>query len=159
MDIEKKYKLLLNIHRAAHFEWIRAVEKLYPDGDSLKIVKIYWDEVAKDTAKAYLKALNREKPLAPQIAELIVKSSLAMGEQAKLMENEKGQAVVHHDGCPWWDWHKKKGMEDLDQPGCDYWFSKTVEYINEALGSSVEVKTECALPDGSDCCRRVFYEV
>jgi hypothetical protein len=154
---EARYKLLLKIHRASHFEWIRTVKRLDPTCDVSRLVLTYWDEVAKDTAESYLKILNRDAPLASQIASLIVKSSVAMGEDASLiLEGQK--AIVHHSACPWWDWHQKAGLAHLDKIGCDTWFTKVVLYINSALDGKVSVTTECALPDGESCCRRVFWE-
>lgn len=158
LNIEARYSLLLNILRASHFEWIRTVQRVYPGCDVNKLVLSFWDEVAKDTADAYLRTLDRGQPLAPQIARLIVKSSLAMGETATVLDDKESKVVIEHTSCPWWDWHKKIGHESLDRPGCDEWFRKVVHYVNAATGAKLRVTTECALPDGAASCRRVFWE-
>lgn len=156
-SIEARYGLLLSIHRAAHFEWIRTIQRLYPECDVGEVVMTYWDEVAKDTARAYLRILDRDQPLAQQVARLIAKSSLAMGETVACVTSDEG-ATVEHTACPWWGWHQEQGFETLDRPGCDVWFQKVVAYINEAIGSGLRVETRSALPDGDPCCRRLITE-
>lgn len=158
-SLDTKYQLLLKIHRAAHFEWLHAVKKLMPACDVKELILAYWDEVARDTAYAYLHVLNKtgtsSDSLCFHVASLIVKSSLAMGESASLIQ-EGENFIVQHTACPWWEWHKKEKLENLDQPGCDVWFTRVVQYINESLGSKLKVTTEASIPAGDSCCRRVF---
>ena len=90
--LEQKFKALCQITRAAHFEWRATVSKMAPGIDPVDSVLSYWEIVGHDTAKVYLKKIDKDKPVVPQIAQLIVDSSLAMGEQAVIMaagnENE-----------------------------------------------------------------------
>ena len=82
-----------------------------------------------------------------------------MGEDAKIRKGEDEEYFVRHDACPWFDWHKRLGLLGEDRPGCDIWYFKTVEYINEKLGTNVKIETTNSLPDGDDCClRRIWIE-
>ena len=83
--LEQKFKALCQINRASFFEWRETFMKLYPEKSSLEAVLQYWEIVGHDTAKAYLKRVDKSKPVAPQIAQMIVDSSLAMGESARVV--------------------------------------------------------------------------
>jgi hypothetical protein len=158
MNCKKKFELLANIMRASHFEWRRAALAACPGIEPGELVKRYWAEVGKDTARFYLKKIDPDKDLAPQMAELFVSSSVAMGEEAEVVAAPDGESqVVHHD-CPWYHWHKREGAEEEDQPGCDHWLQTIVDRINESLGRSLRFETLESLPGGAGCCRRRFWE-
>ena len=81
-----------------------------------------------------------------------------MGEAARLEVTEgKDEAFVHHDDCPWHEWHQRHECSSEDRPGCDAWFGTTVARINERLGTRLKVETLKALPDGDSCCRRRLW--
>lgn len=159
MDDAKKLKILSDIMRASHFEWRRAVLGLYPDANSVEVVKRYWEEVGKDTAQFYLKKIDPQGDLPAQFAALFVSSSVVMGEDAELMENTAdGKAQARHNDCPWVHWHRKEGLLVEDQVGCDHWLKTVVDEVNSALGSSLCFETVEALPAGGECCLRRFWE-
>jgi hypothetical protein len=158
MNISKKFELLSNIMRASHFEWRRAALASCPGIEPAELVKRYWEEVGKDTARFYLKKIDPERDLADQVADLIVSSSVAMGEDAEVEAGPDGESrVVHHD-CPWFHWHKREGVLDEDQAGCDHWLKTIVDHINQSLGRSLRFETLESLPEGAQCCRRRFWE-
>lgn len=159
LPIEKRFKILCEITRAQHFAWREAALALAPDLDPLVLVDKMWQITGAQTAKAYLKHLDPDKPLALQIAQSIAGSSLCMGEDASVEQGEGDEAFVRHQDCPWHHWHKRLDLLHEDRPGCDTWFRSTVDGINSALGSNVKVETQCTLPDGDDCClRRIWAE-
>lgn len=159
MDEAKKFDLLANIMRASHFEWRRAALALCPDLSPLELVKRYWEEVGKDTAKFYLKKIDGNRSLAQQVASLVVSSSVAMGENAEVLEGEReGRYRVRHTECPWYVWHKRENLLPEDQIGCDHWLKTVVDAINAALGASLRFETVESLPSGGTCCLREFWE-
>jgi hypothetical protein len=158
MDDKKKYEVLSNILHVSHFEWRRAALAACPGLDPLELIKRYWEEVGKDTAKYYLKKIDPDQDLAAQVAELFVSSSVAMGEDAEVVNAPAGESQVVHNDCPWVHWHRRQGLLEEDQPGCDHWFKTVVNQINEALGRTLRFETVEALPGGAQCCRRRFWE-
>jgi hypothetical protein len=158
--VEDRFRLLCGINRAAHFEWRRAALALNPEADPLALVLRYWQEVGHDTARAYLKMIDRERPVAPQVAELVVKSSLAMGETAETQPGERDEeALVVHRGCPWLQWHQRNDALPEDRPGCDQWLQTIADDVSEALGITLRCQTLEALPDGAPTCtRRLWVE-
>lgn len=160
VPIEKKFKILCQIERASHFAWREAVKEMCPGIKPSDVVNKMWEITGHETAKAYLKRLNPNKPLPRQIAESIVWSSVTMGEDAKLVEGkDDNEAFVKHDGCPWYEWHKRLGLLEEDRPGCDKWFETAIEDINRELGTNVKIETQKSLPDGKDeCLRRIWVE-
>jgi len=157
--LEDRFKLLCAINRAAHFEWRKVALAAAPDIDPLELVRSYWIEVGHDTAKAYLKMIDREKPLAQQIASLAMKSSLAMGETASVQPgDEDGVFLMVHTACPWNEWHRRFGLQAEDRPGCDQWMQTIAEDLSEALGVKVCVQTVgTTLPEGGETCTRRFW--
>ncbi|MFQ5641386.1 MAG: hypothetical protein ACE5IR_25685, partial [bacterium] len=110
-------------------------------------------------AKAYLKKIDKSKPVAHQIVQLIVDSSLAMGEKAQVTTGgNEHETYLEHLECPWFEWHKKYDALAEDQPGCDCWMATIVKDINEALGTNVEFETLSSLPTGGASCKRIFRE-
>ena len=158
IPLEKRFHILSEITRAQHFAWREAASQLCPEIEASKFVDKMWEVTAIQTAKAYLKKIDKNAPMPRQIAEAMVKSSIAMGEEAYLEtgDNDK-EAFVRHKNCPWYTWHQKLGLLDEDRPGCDIWFFRTVEEINKALGTNVKIETTMSLPDGDDCCLRRFW--
>jgi 2,4-dienoyl-CoA reductase (NADPH2) len=159
VPLERRFAILGEITRATHFGWRKAVTGMFPEADPRELVTRFWEITAADTAKAYLKRIDPAKPLAPQVAEQMVFSSITMGEDAKLiLGDDPGEAFVHHDGCPWFDWHAKLGLLAEDQPGCDAWFYKTVDFINQKLGTNLKIKTLKSMPAGESCCLRKLWQ-
>jgi hypothetical protein len=156
--LEQKFNLLSQITRASHFEWREAFIKMFPDLDPAEAVMNYWEIVGRDTARAFLKRIDRDKLVAPQIAEMIVNSSLAMGESAEMVQENDGKVRLVHGACPWYDWHKKYDALEEDQPGCDCWFQTIVKDINQELNTHVSVETLSSLPAGDENCTRIFTE-
>jgi len=158
MNDKKKFELLADILRASHFEWRRAALAASPGLDPEELIKRFWEEVGKDTARFYLKKIDPEKDLAGQVADLFVSSSTVMGEQAEVVAAPEGESqVVHHD-CPWFHWHKKEGVLEEDQVGCDHWLATVVKEINKSLDRGLRFETLESLPGGAHCCRRRFWE-
>lgn len=159
MDDAQRFELLANIMRASHFEWRRAVLSLHPDQDPVALVKRYWEEVGKDTALFYLKKIDPEKNLPEQVAELVVASSVAMGEDAEVVASPDGESFqVRHNACPWFEWHRREGISEEDQIGCDHWLKTVVDEINDALGRKLCFETVSSLPAGDSACVRRFWE-
>ena len=157
IPIETRFKVLCEIVRAQHFAWREAVLAVAPDVDVKELSNKMWELTGVQTAKAYLKRLDPKKPLALQVARSIAWSSVCMGEDAIVEDGQGDEAFVKHADCPWYHWHKRLGILEEDQPGCDAWFQTTVAEINKGLGSNLKVETQCALPSGGDCCRRRFW--
>jgi hypothetical protein len=158
IPIEKRYAVLCEITRAQHFAWHEAVRQLCPGVDMVQVVNKMWEITGEDTARAYLKRLDRSKPLAPQVASSIVWSSQCMGEDAHLeVSPQKDEGLVRHKDCPWFHWHKRLGLLAEDRPGCDLWFTSTVDRINREFGSKLRVETLETLPEGGSCCLRRFW--
>ncbi len=160
MDDAKKFQILAEITRASHFEWRRAALAMAPDVEPLELVKRYWTEVGKDTARFYLKDIDPAGDLPAQVARLIVSSSVAMGEDAEVLgPSSDGVWEVRHNACPWYRWHKQEDLLHEDRPGCDCWFATLVEEINGALGTALRFETLETLPDGGpSCLRRLWVE-
>ena len=156
--LEQKFNVLSQITRTSHFEWREAFIKMFPDLDPAEAVMNYWEIVGQDTARAFLKRIDRDKPVAPQIAEMIVNSSLAMGETAEMVQENDGKMRLVHGACPWYDWHKKYDALEEDQPGCDCWIQTIVKDINQELNTHVSVETLSSLPAGDENCTRIFTE-
>ena len=159
IPIETRFKVLCEIVRAQHFAWREAALALAPGLDPEELANEMWKITGVQTAKAYLKRIDRSKPLALQVAQSIAWSSLCMGEDARVESGKGDEAFVRHADCPWFHWHKRLGVLKEDQPGCDTWFFTTVAEINKALGTNVKIETQRSLPTGGDCClRRVWVE-
>ena len=157
IPIEKRFKVLCEIVRAQHFAWREAVLLRAPDLDPVELTNKMWEITGIQTAETYLKHIDRDKPLAVQVAQSIVWSSICMGEDATVEQGEGDEAFVRHGDCPWFHWHKKLDIMAEDQPGCDTWFNHVVAGINKSLGSNIKVETQCSLPGGDDCCRRRIW--
>ncbi len=159
IPVEKRFKILCEITRAQHFAWRQAVLEMAPRLDPQVVADKMWEITGVQTAKAYLKRIDPEKPLAPQIALSIAWSSLCMGEDAVVENGQGDEAFVRHHDCPWYHWHKRLDILHEDQPGCDMWFFTAVAEINKELGTNVKIETKCSLPAGGDCClRRIWAE-
>jgi len=160
IPVEKKFATLVQIQRASHFAWHEAVRQMFPHADMQAVVDKMWEITGHDTAEAYIKRLDKAKPLAPQVASSIVWSSLCMGESATVEVSEgKDEAFVRHSDCPWFHWHKRMNLLHEDSKGCDVWFKVAIEDVNKALGSNLKFETSEALPDGGKCClRRIWSE-
>ncbi len=161
MDIphETRFKVLCEIVRAQHFAWREAALAMAPGIDPKELGNKMWEITGVQTAKAYLKRLDRDKPLAEQVARSIAWSSVCMGEDASVEKGQGDEAFLRHADCPWYHWHKRLGILEEDQPGCDTWFFTTVAEINKALGTDIKIETQCSLPAGGDCClRRIWVE-
>ncbi len=161
--VEKRFAVLCGIVRAQHFAWREAVCRSCPDVDPSVAVIRMWENTGKQTAKAYLKRIDRTRALAPQVARSIVSSSESMGEEAAVelpAGKEKGdEAFVRHTSCPWFDWHRRLDLIAEDRPGCDAWFQTLVDEINRELGTRLCVETLETLPEGGDTClRRLWLE-
>jgi hypothetical protein len=134
------------------------VKQLCPAVDVGAVTNKMWEITGHETARAYLKRMDRDKPLAPQVAGSIVWSSQCMGEDAELEVTEgKDEAFVRHSDCPWFHWHRRLDLLHEDQPGCDMWFQTTVDDVNEALGTKLRMKTLESLPAGDAGCVRRFW--
>ena len=158
IPVEKKFAILCEITRAQHFAWHEAVAQMCPGVDVAAVTDKMWEITGHQTAKAYIKRLDKSKPLAAQVAGSIVWSSQCMGEDAAVEVTEgKDEAFVRHGDCPWYHWHKKLDLMPEDRPGCDLWFRTAVQDINEALSTKLNVETQKALPDGDSCCLRRFW--
>ena len=159
VPIETRFKVLCEVVRAQHFAWRRAALSLAPQVDPQKLVNKMWELTGIETAKAYLKRLDPDKPLALQVAQCIAWSSICMGEDVIVEPGDGDEAFVQHNDCPWYHWHERLGLVDEDQPGCDTWFASTVREINKALGTNIKIDTTCSLPAGADrCLRRIRVE-
>ncbi len=158
IPVEKKFATLVEISRAQHFAWHEAVAKLFPGTDMSKVVDKMWEITGHETARSYIKRLDKSKPLAPQVAASITWSSQCMGEAATVETTPgKDEAFVRHADCPWVHWHRRTNLLHEDRPGCDVWFEVAIDDINQALGSTLKVETLEALPDGGKCCLRRIW--
>ncbi len=157
---DKKFNILSQINRLAHFEWREAALTLCPGLDSRELVLKYWEIVGRDTGKAYLKHMDRTKPVAPQIASSFVWSSINMGEDAHLFEGDAPtEAYMLHKDCPWLAFHKRYDAVAEDRPGCDRWLGSLIGVINDELGTTIKFETLESLPEGGQgCVRRVWQE-
>jgi hypothetical protein len=159
VPLETRFKVLCEIVRAQHFAWRDAALSMAPELDPEELGNKMWEITGVQTAKAYLKRLDPNKPLAKQVANSIAWSSVCMGEDAAVEDGDGDEAFVRHADCPWYHWHKRLGILKEDRPGCDKWFFTAVAEINKALGTNIKIETKCALPDGGDCClRRIWVE-
>ena len=159
MDIpaEQRFKVLCEITRAQHFAWREAALALAPEIDPRELTRKMWEITGVQTAKAYLKRLDPDQPLALQVAQSIAWSSACMGEDVTVEPGDGDEAFVRHDDCPWFHWHKRLGLLEEDRPGCDTWFFTVVAAVNEALGTDIRIETISALPEGGSCCRRRIW--
>lgn len=161
IPLEKKFAVLSETMLAQHFAWHRAVEKLRPDVDLAAVLGAMWEVTGRHNARAYLKRLDKTKPLPAQVAASIVWSRRCMGEDARVEKSEWGEgedvAFVRHADCHWYHWHKRFKLLEEDRPGCDLRFQAAIDEINKALGVSIRVETMMSLPDGDDCCLRRFW--
>ncbi len=157
VPIEKKFEVLCEIVRAQHFAWREAALTLAPDVDPAALVGKMWELTGVQTARAYLRRLDPNRPLAIQVARCIAWSSVCMGEEVVVEPGEGDEAFIKHVNCPWFLWHQRMDLVGEDQPGCDAWFSSTVAEINKALGTNIKVETQDALPAGGTCCRRRIW--
>ena len=156
--MEQRFRVLCQIVRAQHFAWREAVAELCPGIDPAAVASRMWEITGRETAHAYLKRIDASQPLARQVASSVVWSSRCMGEDAALeVTQDKDEAFVRHDDCPWFHWHERQGLLAEDRPGCDRWFQVTVDEINRALGTNLKVETLATLPDGDGACRRRFW--
>ena len=159
VPLEKRFAVLCEIVRAQHFAWHRAVEALCPDVDVAAVTDKMWELTGVDTARAYLERVDRDAPLAPQLARSIAWSSVCMGEAAVAEDGgADGEAFVRHHACPWQRWHAKMDLVAEDQPRCDVWFQAMVDTINSELGSALRFETLETLPAGGKCCLRRLWE-
>jgi len=159
MDIpaEERFRVLCEITRAQHFAWREAALALAPQLDAGELTRKMWEITGVQTARAYLKRLDPDQPLALQVARSIAWSSACMGEDVTVQPGEGDEAFVKHTACPWFQWHKRLDLLEEDRPGCDMWFRTVVDQINEALGTNIRLETTNSLPDGGDCCRRRIW--
>jgi hypothetical protein len=159
IPIEKKFNMLSQIQRMSHFEWLQAAMHFAKPGTTeLELVKKFWEIVGHDTSKGYIKHMDTKKPLPRQIAENFVFSSRSMGEDAVLVEGENDkESFAQHNGCPWFDWHKRLNKLDQDQPGCDMWLEAFMDDINKKFGTKVKWATTKSIPKGDKICLRRFW--
>lgn len=158
-----KFDTLCSIVRATWYEWRQtALEFARPGVKPLDLVLKAWEIVGHDTAKSYFPVLNKTSPtFLEDIAKLIVASSLAMGEDAKVVKSDKPNEVyVRWDVCPWPEFARRYGapMEE-DVLGCDKWFITVIEDINALFNTKVRLETLKAIPRGDGMClRRLWIE-
>lgn len=159
IPLEKRFHMLSQIQRMSHFEWLQAAMHFAREGTTeLDVVKKFWEIVGHDTSPGYLKHMDPSKPLPRQIAQNFVFSSQSMGEDAVLVEGkDESESFAQHNGCPWYQWHKRLGKMEQDLPGCDAWLESFMADINEKLGTNVKWKTLKSLPAGDDICLRRFW--
>lgn len=159
VPVEKRFKVLSQILRASHFEWLRAAEALAKEGVSeLDLVLRFWEEVAHDTAVSYLKRIDLKKPLPAQIAESFAFSSVCMGEECEpLPGKDEREAFARHTACPWYEWHRRLDKMELDLAGCEKWIEVFIDEINRKLGVRMRWETLKALPKGDAVCLRRFW--
>jgi len=160
IPLDKKFAVLCGITRAQHFAWRQAVVELCPDVDPTAVVDRMWQLTGDQTARSYLRQIDKSKPVAPQVADCIVWSSRCMGEDASSSPGDgPDEAMVRHSDCPWFRWHDKHGLLAEDRPGCDQWFRSTIEAVNAELGTKLRFETIESLPEGgSSCLRRIWCE-
>jgi hypothetical protein len=156
--LEKRFAILCQIVRAQHFAWRSAVVQQCPGVDPAAVAERMWQITGGDTAKAYLKHIDPDEPLASQVAASIAWSSQCMGEDAVTEESEDGrEAFVRHNSCPWKNWHERMNLVSEDRPGCDAWFAATIDGINRALGTCLRFETLETLPEGGTSCLRRLW--
>ena len=159
MDDAKKLRILAQINRASHFQWRKAALAASPDLDALELVKRYWGEVGRETARYYLSQIDRDRDLAEQVTALFVSSSVVMAEDAVVIEKSaEGRCQARHNSCPWFDWHRREDLLPEDQPGCDHFLQVLMDEMNAALGSRLRFATVESLPNGGACCLHQFWE-
>jgi len=156
VPVEKRFAVLCDIARAQHFAWREAVRQCCPDVDTSDVVGRMWRITGEQTARAYLKRIDPDQPLAPQVARSIAWSSQCMGEDAVVEEDGDEARVRHHD-CPWFHWHQKLGLLAEDRPGCDAWFGTVVDDVNQQCGTNLRFETVETLPEGGAVCLRRFW--
>lgn len=155
IPLETRFNVLSQITRAQHFAWREAVARLFPKANPAAVVNLMWEITGEQTAEAYVKRIQKDKPLAPQVAQCIAWSSRCMGEDAAVLEKD-GQTFVKHSDCPWFHWHKRLGLLAEDRPGCDAWFAATFAELGRRIGADIGFETIESLPEGgSSCLRRI----
>ncbi|HAP31644.1 MAG TPA: hypothetical protein DCQ14_01105 [Firmicutes bacterium] len=158
IPMEKRFKMLVQICRACHFEMRQAALELCPEMDPMEFVKRYWTIVGHDTSPGYIKNIDPSKPLPKQLANNFAFSAQVMGETSYVVEGkDDSEAFVKTDACPYYDWHKRYNVLEEDQPGCDAWIDAFVDDINKALGTNLKWETLKSLPAGDGQCLRRFY--
>jgi Flp pilus assembly protein TadG len=83
LSFRHRFGTLCQITRAQHFAWRQAVAAMFPDTDPARVVLKMWEVTGQQTAASYLKRLDPDQPLAPQVAQSIAWSSQCMGEDAE----------------------------------------------------------------------------
>ena len=156
VPVDKRFAVLSEIARAQHFAWREAVRQCCPEVDPTDVVDRMWRITGQQTARGYLKRIDPEQPLAPQVARSIAWSSQCMGEDA-VVEEDGAEAYVRHLDCPWFHWHQKLDLLAEDRPGCDAWFGTVVDGVNEELGTNLRFETVETLPEGGASCLRRFW--
>jgi hypothetical protein len=156
--LETRFRVLCEITRAQHFAWRQAVAEICPQVNPEKVVYRMWEITGHETARAYLKRLDPEKPLPRQVAESMVWSSECMGEDATVEAGANdNESFVVHTHCPWFLWHKRLDLLSEDQPGCDIWFETCLADINQVLNTKLKIETLSSLPAGNQTCRRRIW--
>ena len=160
IPLDKKFSTLCHITRAQHFAWREAVVRACPDIDPRQVVLEMWRVTGEQTGHSYAARIDRNKPLAEQVADGIAWSSQCMGEAATVEPGDtEREAFVRHDACPWQTWHERCDLVSEDQVGCDGWFASTIDTLNEKLGSALRFETIESLPAGGrSCLRRIWDE-
>ena len=88
VPVEKRFPVLVQISRASHFAWRQAVVATCPGCDPVAVVNKMWELTGHDTAAAYVKRLDPQKPLPLQFAKAIEWSSQCMGEDAEALPGQ-----------------------------------------------------------------------
>lgn len=161
LDTEQILDALMGIEHMAHFEWREAALKACPDVDPTELVKKYWEIVGEDTADSYVGMLDVTKPTFVQdVANSIAFSSVAMGEDAKVIEGRSRlEAYIRWDRCPWYEYGRRNDAVEEDLPGCDRWCEVAIDRVNLYFGVDLKYETLKAFPLGDDCClRRIWME-
>lgn len=152
---ERKFAILCEIVRAQHFAWREAVRCMAPGVEPREAVARMWEIAGERTAESYAARIDGGRPLALQVAELVVRSSRCMGEDACAVPGRTpDEAFVRHRACPWLDWHRRLELVGEDRAGCDAWFQAMAAGIGNRLARAVQVETLEAMPDGAPSCLR-----
>ncbi|MBI5514678.1 MAG: hypothetical protein HY909_12960 [Deltaproteobacteria bacterium] len=156
-EASQKFAVLCDIVRAQHFAWRRAVEEACPSVDPSAVVLRMWRLTGEQTGRAYLRRIDRSRPLGPQLARSIAWSSQCMGEDAAFepgASDEEG--LVRHRSCPWDAWHGRHALREECRRGCDEWFRATCAVVGAETGTDVRFETLESLPEGgASCLRRI----
>jgi L-2-amino-thiazoline-4-carboxylic acid hydrolase len=157
---QEQFSELCQIVRAQHFAWRQAVRHSAADIDPGGVVDRMWDVTGEWTARSYAKRIDPTKPVAPQVASNIARSSASMGEEVSVESSTTDdESLVRHTRCPWLEWHRRFDLLEEDRRGCDRWFQSTMEHLSTAIGVSVRVETIQTMPEGApNCERRIWVE-